>query len=894
MKNEGILVVAPIRPQFDTDVYSVAYSNEIRGGFHSVTSSTDRDGIYPDRRQWGMLCHVIDENRTYQLKLNYFDSDLNENSNWVQYEPNTDMSIWSENVIDFISSVPGSPNDGDRYIIGSPSFGAFLTQSNYIAVYSSVLSGWEFIEPVDQTTVRILNHPNQLAIFYGTQSISGSWVREYQNAVRYIQPTSANGLSFSFTSITQSQLFTYSNVVYYASFATANTGTVSLSIDGLEFVDVKKVSSNTLVSLVSGDIQTGIQYQMTYDPQGFQITLPLDGASTIGIAESGGYTDGFFEDFTTSTPIGTAVDRFNFLFKQMLPPAAPNLSSWNASQSQFTSGKISFSGSGGFTPGTASFWNPTATGGLFASGSFGGYVLGVTSRVLQPITGTQYYQDIFGRLNSDVVNHPSLPTPAYGTYSFNYGITGSLYLYLNSFTVSSLNLGTTHSLAIDTTISGTTSGLTSGFVLSSATTSKYPQGSELNNYWNRSGTYLIKRDSGFFVDGLNSIQVVHNIGTTAFSLNKIEFISDSSNTQTTYATPQGTNYNTTFKFISGLRHIDNMNFKYDIEALDIYRNTYYPNFDAGVFGDPIDLVTPNPASQSLPVPSSVSSSFTFSTTYTIKTSRRRINQPITVNVSSKRTVQGTTIGGTLSVVGWLIDTFATSSTVLIESFEDEQYRLINGGYASHSLVSGLSSSQWNSQNSLYLSNNYRDALQVLGGSLVYPKINFSNFGNVITNKNYGLSYSNYSLCASSTVNNIHGSFSRSYTRYYVVPTQRSSIRLNLGTVNTTVVPVGTSLNTSTSQVYLEFKLPYKGTEIPPGGTVSDGGVTGWLDAAKGFLPGQYENGSGCWDETNSGTSSVAVTFGLKNTYFSNGVILMRITSGPNYNGEILSAIVNTN
>jgi hypothetical protein len=889
--NEGILVVAPIRPQYDTDVYSVAYSNEIRGGFHSVTSSTDRDGIYPDRRQWGMLCHVIDENKTYQLKLNYFDSDLNQNANWVQYEPNTDMSVWSENVIDFISSVPGSPNDGDRYIIGSPSFGAFLTQSNNIAVYSSVLSGWEFTEPVDQTTVRISNHPNQLAIFYGTQSISGRWVREYQNAVRYIEPSSTNGLTYSFSSLTQSQLFTYSNVVYYASFATANTGTVSLSIDGLEFVDVRKVSSNSLTNLSSGDIVSGIQYQLTYNSPYFQITLPTDGTTQIGLPEfGGGYTQGLYQDITTTTPVGTVIDRFNELFKYLTPPSAPALDSWNVnSRNQFITGKISFDGTGGFTPGTASIWNPTATGGLFAT-STSGYVLGIRSSFTQPITGTQYYQDITGILNSDVTLQGSKPTAAYLANSFGNGASGSLYLYLNTSTVSSINLGATGYHAIDTTLSGATSG----FNLSAATNSKYELGYEFDFYWNRTGSYRIKRDNPFFVDGLNYIQVVHNFGSTALTLNRYEFISDSSNTITTYATPQGTNYNSTFKFISGLKHINNMNFKYDVEALNIYRNTYYPNFDAGVFGDPIDLVTPNPASQSLTIPSSISSTFTFSTTYTIKNSRRRVDEPITVNVTTKRTVQGTTIGGTLSVTGWLIDTFATSSTVLIESFDDEQYRLVNGGYASHSLVSGLSSSQWNSQSSLYLSNDYRDALQVLGGTLVYPKINFSNFGNNITNLNYGLSYSNYALCASSTVNNIHGSFSRSYTRYYVVPTQRSSIRLNLTTTGTNIVPVGTSLNTSTSQIYLEFKLPYKGSELPPGGTVSDGGVTGWMDAGKGFLPGQYENGAGCWDQTNSATASIAVTFGVKNTYFSNGIILMRITTGPNYTGQILSAIVNPN
>ena len=894
-KNEGILLVGPIRPQYTTDIFSVAYANEIRGGFHSVTSSTDRNLIFPDRRQWGMLCYVSDEDKTYQLKLNYFNSNLSDNSNWVLYSPTNVDSIWSDNVIDIISTDPGSNSNGDRYIIGSPSYGAFLTASNQIAVWSSLSSNWQFLEPNNQTTVRILNQPGALAVFYGTQSSSGKWVKEYQNVIRYVNPNSNDGSTYDFYSPTYSQLFTYSNVVYFSTFATSNSGTVSLSIDGLEYVNVKKVSGNALVDLTANDLQTGLQYQLTYDSQNFQVLLPNDGSSTIGPAESGGYTAGLFDDFTTSTPIGTAIDRFNNLLKSVAPPTAPDLSSWNVStQSQFVSGKISFSGSGGFTPGTASFWNPTATGGLFATGSFGGYILGITSRVQQTITGTQYYQDIIGTLNSDVVNHPSLPYAAYATNSFGNGITGSIYLYVNQFTASSLNLGSTHSLSIDTTISGTTSGATTGFVLTAATTSKFPQGDEFTYFWNRTGTYRIKRDNAYITDGLNYIRIVHDIGATALTLNKIEFISDSSDSITSFGTPQGTNYNTTFKWISGIRYINNMNFRYDIEALNIYRNTYFPGPDAGRFSDPSDYLTPNPTTQSLPIPTNVSSSFTFSTVWTIKNSRRRINEELFVNVQTKRTVQGTLVGGTLSVTGWVLDTFATSSTLLQENFDDEAYRIVNGSYGSHSLVSGLSSSTWNSQNSLYLTNGYRDALQVINSRLVYPNLNFASFGTTVTNRNFGLSFSNYSLCASSTVNTIHGSFSRSYTRYFKVTNQVSSVKINFAVTNTNFVPVGSSLN-GNSSVYFELKLPYKGTEIPPGGLESDGGVTGWMDGSVGFIPGQYGNGAGCWDETNStGTFSRAITFGVKNTYFSSGVILLRITTGPNYTGSILQMDVSTN
>jgi len=895
-KNEGIIVLGAIRPQYPNDVYAVAYSEEIRGGFHSVTSSTDRDSIYSDRRKWGMLCYVIDENKTYQLQLNSFDSDLNQNANWVLYNPSPEDDKWSLPVIDFTGTVPGTVNDGDRYIIATPSYGAFANRFNQFAQYSLSISNWVFSNPTDQTTVRVTNEPNCVAIFIGTQSSSGKWVKEYQNEVRYISPTSDNGLTYSFTSKTYSQIFTYSNAVYYTIFATSNSGAVSLSIDGLEYIDIKKVTSNTLVDLVSGDIVNGPQYQLTFDSQNFQITLPTDGNTDIGNPEvGGGYTHGLYQDFTTSTPVGTVVDRFNELFKYLTPPSAPNINSWSvASQSQFVTGKISFGGSGGFTPGTASIWNPTATGGLFATSSSGSYVLGIRSGVTQQITGTQYYQDIYGTLNSGVGLQGSVPTPAYSAYSFGNGTTGSLNLYLNSNTVSSLNLGATGYQSIDTT----NSGLTSGFVLSTATTSKYELGYEFDFYWNRTGTYRIKRDNPLFVNGLNHINVVHNLGTTAISLNRYEFINDTSNALTTFGTPQATNFNSTFKLISGIRLINSLNFQYAVEALNVYSNTYYPNSDAGVFFDNFDFLTPNPASQSLTVPNSVSSTFTFSTAYTLKSNRRRTNQTFTTNISVKRTVQGQVFGGTLSLTNWLVDTFATSSTLLVENFDDERYRLVNTSYTAFSNISSFSSSAWNSQVSLYTGTssgtNYRDALQCLGGTLVYPNIDFASFGDSISNRNYGLTSASYNLCAPSTINTIHGSSSRSYTRYFKVSSQSSSIRVNISAVNTNFVPVGSNLNSSLN-AYLEFKLPYKGSEVPFGGTVSDGGVTGWLDASKNFIPNNYENGAGCWDQTNSsGSYSLAITFGQKNTYFSNGNILMRITTGSNYVGHIDQVVISSN
>ena len=46
---------------------------------------------------------------------------------------------------------------------------------------------------------------------------------------------------------------------------------------------------------------------------------------TIGEAEDDSYADGLFTDFATTTPVGTAVDRFNEILKALAPGPAPNL-----------------------------------------------------------------------------------------------------------------------------------------------------------------------------------------------------------------------------------------------------------------------------------------------------------------------------------------------------------------------------------------------------------------------------------------------------------------------------------------------------------------------------------------------------------------------------------------
>jgi hypothetical protein len=87
-QNIGTLVGAAIRPLTDTMPIASAYATEIKGGLHFATASTDRDAIIEERREWGMMCYVINDYQTYQLQYNTLNpggTNIMDNNNWEAF-----------------------------------------------------------------------------------------------------------------------------------------------------------------------------------------------------------------------------------------------------------------------------------------------------------------------------------------------------------------------------------------------------------------------------------------------------------------------------------------------------------------------------------------------------------------------------------------------------------------------------------------------------------------------------------------------------------------------------------------------------------------------------------------------------------------------------------------
>jgi hypothetical protein len=933
-QNIGTLVGSAIRPIDDLIPIASAYGNEVKGGHHTYATSAERNAIIEPRREWNMLCTVYNDgtnNGTYILKYNKYSVTITDNQNWVLFDSTMNSSLeWVNSVISVVdNSSSATTTNGNRYLIIGGS-GLFTGHGNEIVTWDSSTTGgvgaWIFTTPSTGYTLRVDDQPGVIFRYDGS-----SWVKEYNNQVRYLSALSGDGLAYTATTSSQEVVSFYTQSVYYVNFATTNSGTASIDIDGKGISSIKKISGTSLVDLTANDLVVGLEYQLIYNEVNsvFQTIIGGGGSNVIGPAEDGDYTDGLFTDFTTSTPIGTPIDRFNEILKALVPPSAPNLNSWSASGS-FVSGKLSFNGSDfGFSSGTQSTILSTDKNGAFNAS---GYRLGIMSGV----SGNAYNVDINGVLNSGVAVHTSTPIPAYAANSFGNGITGSIYMNVNGVTISSINLASTYG-PIDTT----TGGATSGVSITAATSSKFPSGYEFTNFWNRTGTWILKKNYPGMLSGYNYVVISHVLPATSYVLSRYEFIYDIASQSTSVSSPSfinSPNLSGTKK-LSGIGYYTVGNVRYNYSMDNIYKNTFNSSTSALTFVDSTGPVTngvygvestetaavrlsPSLSSISIPDlgvgegPSKVLSGFM---TFSVASSVRMINDTLSLRMSALRTVQGSFTGATATLANCFIDNYPISSTRLTEYFDDEEYRIINKGLVKYDPYYNVAANAtsagayWDSDISLYDGTfyDYDNGLQVINGAIIYPRFNFHSVGLLVTNPNYTLvgTSLNYYNCSSIThglPRTDHGSSTnyRTYTRYFDISSlgTRTSVNLVITYTNCTFVNSTYLLSgfPNYNNVWLEFKLP-RGAGAVTADKEYDPtygySVTGWMDATKtynGADPNNWKNGSGCWGSSGTIPASGVtwpIIFGSKSTANSDNIILIRITAGPSWTGSIKSITI---
>ena len=874
----GTIVASPIRPADPLQTIATVFSNEIKGSFHTYQNTTERDALIIERRDWGMMCYVIDDNATYQLTYNYNSTSITDNLNWKVFTSGSGgggatSSEWEKSVLSILTTQPGSPTSGDRYLVGTssitPTGGSWSVYvGGFITEFDGNISQWQYTFPTDGMSVRVDDIDNSIFKYDGSYP-TGEWKKEKLNQVKSILATSINGIDYSGT--IEPPISSYEkDIVYLITLATASVGpSASLDLNSLGPQSLKKVGTTGLVDIAATDLQTGIVYSVSWSGTEFQLAIPVS-ATTIGAAEDGDYTDGLFTDFTPTTPIGTPIDRFNEILKFLVPPPAPTLSDWSGSKSgTLAAGKLSFSSGSPiagatYTGADTAPVNPIGVDGLWSASG---------KRInIAPFNGG----DLTGVLNYQVPVHTGVPTPAYAAQSFSDADKGYLHMFVNGSTVSSASVD----LSI---LSSNILGATSGFNLSAATSSKFPGGDPFENFWNRTGTWTLKSDNSLLGYGYNYVLVKHeNLtppGTFSRTLSRFEFVVDHNTDATSISSPSITSY-----LFSGTKYLSGVNFytsgyvNYDVTIDNLYRNTYYPYSDALSFTDQSGTsILDVTATRYLAISSGnelkqlmlsnadqEGGSMTFSV---YSSGRRRIFQNVGLGVTAKRTVQSISSGGNAFVNNVLLDNVSSSSTALYEGFDDENYRLKNS--LSYDTYGTILTNIWDSYQSLIGGTaGWTDGLQVIGGNLVYPTTDYSSAGSLLVNPNFGNTQVNYTSASGDRI----------YTRYFrqVSPTTGNFTMVINGSSGT-FVPLTTSL--TGNNIHVELKAP--------GSAAAE---TGWLDCYNDFATGQWNDGDGSRNSTAGAGRSFGVSWGLtigtKNTANTSGYMLLKITVGSSFSGTI--------
>jgi len=638
---------------------------------------------------------------------------------------------------------------------------------------------------------------------------------------------------------------------------------------------------------LSGSLIAGSNISIADDGSG-NFTLGATGGAgsgTIGDAEDGDYTDGLFVDFTTSTAIGTAVDRFNEILKALAPSPAPRLDDINTSDSGITA-RLAFGSSNNQESETPAYFSVGGGAGIESAVDAGSEYAPTGDKRIGIFTTLR---DINGRLNEDVVANVQGGgvTPInYPAYSFGDADQGNIVLEVNgvdvitaSFTDNAIGAGGSGLGTDDSNVNGNGSGFLD---LSAATTGTFSNGNEFATFKHRTGEYIVKAADQR--QGWNYARVKHIIGGTTTSTNFIEWVNDTSSDAIT-ATGNSIEFEGSGSVhLSGVEYFQSGTVTYKVRVNNaykyIYRNsdtiqfneTSSPSLSGYAFtnltkadhpfgaGDTQDKVLHLTASDAV-APS------TF------------INGTVgcSINVTHPNTAKNLSTGGSSSTTGILIFDQTTTSTNTVENFNFENYRIVSGAYNTQNDVTH-NSNVWDSKVFITASNGgHSNGLQFFDSELRAPR-NTTNSGDFRDNSDGG-SLNN----APSENPNYSGQTSgqRTFYRWFQnkdgVTHNDMSIAIN---GSSTIVPNTSALDASKIRVFV--KIP---------------GVTGWMDAARQFVLDSYQDNDGAYVDNeylnfdNSLNATNYLNFGNVGVA-DDDYIVLRIEADSSWTGNVSQISVN--
>ena len=514
--------------------------------------------------------------------------------------------------------------------------------------------------------------------------------------------------------------------------------------------------------------------------------------SYIGAAEDGDYTDGLFTDITTTTPVGTVVDRFNEILKALAPPPAPNLSNVERTAGTVGTSRYLAFGTGindisGYTAVTASLtglpniaFANNFTSSLGPSGTGTGYIrLGVYAA---PVVITMSLNNATTANSSSYTNYPAK------AYNVSADGIGTYKLEVNGTDLTPTGSTTT-----------TASANTATFVLTTANTGTFiTSGQGLDLFRHRTGTVGIPTSS--WRNGHNYARVTHVSSLGTHTTNHIDWVYDptgSSGVEAyTFTTPTSASFSATGqKSLSGVKYYTSITYNFSSSIDNYYKNTYSTS------GLTIGSVTTGltTAAITIPTPTLNTSNIQFSNLHTFNQGYRILNGTLTSTLTAANGL-GKTGSTVLTTNTILYDNInSPANTTVIEYFLSENYRGSSGSYDTQTSASNAIGS-FSSGSSLA-----SGELAVYNGAVRYPT-QLLNSGNI--------SGSGITHMISGQPNYSGVTDNRGYFRVFQNGSSAiASFTLAFtGSSGITIVPYNTALGTNSARVWI--KVP---------------GKTGWRD-----------------------------------------------------------------
>lgn len=595
--------------------------------------------------------------------------------------------------------------------------------------------------------------------------------------------------------------------------------------------------------------------------------------SLIGEPEDGTYDDGLFTDFSPTTKVGTAIDRFNEVLKGLAPPPPPDLNNFARTNAgggatallTFYTGVHEANGYAGVLGVSSATYILAGVGfnqwfGFIQNNQFGnsgtGYVRsGIQISNSSPLTFI---------LNEGVVQNGTAPNVNYSASAFRVPDSGTE-LYSVNVNDEIIDFIVVSKGQINQTINGVQ------LILSETRSGRFQSsGGEFPVFKHRTGSITIQ--GGKWRPGWNYARasLSSSLGTTA--TNFIDWVWDPSGSSA--VTPITANAFTTQSAISGtgLKWLSGIPYFTGVAAANLsltasnyYRN-HYSSASTIVFSSTPGIWSTS--TQNPPAPTNSSSLLILSATLPHQSSfkNRILNQSITINCAINH-VTKTTLNVNIITPKILLDSVDATSTQRVENFTDENYRVpINNLPAGQNVAPA----SYPSSQSLTLN----VELMTYDGKLMYPtnSLNGGNFAGA------GIDL------AAGTLPNYSGLMgNRKYVRYVRnnSGTSRSqNMALKLSGSNFEVIKATSAFNAA-NQIKARIKIPDH---------------TGWRDIWE-YAPGnttgttQFQDNVGCLQGARPGPvgTNGSATFNLNfvnQSFNDNEFLLIEIEANENWNGHL--------